>query len=125
MEGKENIFKAILDRFGDVYQFDKPSNMEVVLDCIPKLVFDDMNRCLLAPVSDVEIRNVVCSMGVLLALGPDGFNGLFYQENWDYIKKEICSAVKSFFNGGDFPRELNETTVTLIPKTPSLNLSTT
>lgn len=118
MKGKDNIFKAILEHFGDVYQSDNPSNMNVVLDCIPKLVSEDMNNCLLALVMDTEIQSVVFSMGALRAPGPDGFNGLFYRENWDSIKGEICSAVKSFFCGGDFPRELNETTVTLNPKIP-------
>lgn len=116
MEGREEVFDAILSHYREVYKSDNPSDMEPVLCCIPSLVTDGMNDQLLAPISELEIKNVVFSMGALKAPGLDGFNGLFYQKNWESVKGDICKAVKSFFNGGCFPRELNETSVTLIPK---------
>lgn len=70
------------------------------------------------PVEDGEIKEAVFEMGALKAPGPDGFNGLFYQKNWETVKKEINEAVKVFFCEGTIPNEVNETLVALAPKVP-------
>lgn len=118
MEGKDEVFQTILNHFSEVYKSDNPSDMTGVINLIPSLVTEEMNLSLLEPVSDLEIKNAVFSLGALRAPGPDGFNGLFYQKNWDCVKNDICLAVRGFFEGGMIPDELNETTVTLIPKVP-------
>lgn len=83
VEGKEEVFEAILEHFHEVYTSNNPTDMEAILSCIPHLVTDDMNHCLMEPFSEVDIKNAVFSMGALRAPGPDGFNGLFYQKNWE------------------------------------------
>lgn len=118
VEGKDEVFGTIMEHFREVYTSDNPTDMIVVLNCIPQLVTEDMNLGLMAPVSELEIKNAVFSMGALRAPGPDGFNGLFYQKNWDSVKEDIILAVRDFFNGGLLLGVLNETTVTLIPKVP-------
>lgn len=85
---------------------------------IPSLVTNDMNDALLAPVREGEIKNAAFSLGSLKAPGPDGFNDLFFQKNWESVKTDVSKAVCEFFNGGDIPHDLNETVVTLIPKIP-------
>lgn len=118
VEGKNAIFGAILDHYDEVYHSDNPSDFNDCLNNIPLLVTDSMNEKLMAPISESEIRQAVFSMGALKAPGPDGFNGLFFQKNWESVKGDVCKAVMNFFNGGQIPNELNETLVTLIPKVP-------
>lgn len=118
VEGKEAIFATILDHFEEVYKSDDPTGIDACLTNIPNLVTSSMNEKLLAPVSEEEIRLAAFSLGALKAPGPDGFNGLFFQKNWDCVKYDVCRAVMNFFNGGEIPMELNETMVTLIPKIP-------
>ena len=53
------------------------------------------------------------------APGPDGFIGLFFQKAWEIIKVDVIAALHKLFigNGRGFGR-LNQTLITLIPKTP-------
>lgn len=76
----------------------------------------EMNSALMVQVSDAEIKMVVDSLGATKALGLDGLNGLFYQNHWEIVKEEVCRAVKGFFQGENFPTEINETEVALAPK---------
>jgi hypothetical protein len=59
-------------------------------------------------------------MGPTKAPGPDGFPALFYQTHWDFLKDEICSAVRSFLSGGDIPEGLCDSVVVLILKVARL-----
>lgn len=118
IEGKEAIFDAILDHYREVYHADSSQGPHLWVQHIPHLVSDDMNRTLLADVSDWEIKEATNSMGALRAPGPDGLNGLFFQKHWDVVGSDVCRAVRLFFQKGTLPGEINETLVTLIPKIP-------
>lgn len=118
VEGKNELFNTILEHFEEVYRSDSPTDFQPCLMHIPSLITNDMNDALLAPVTEEEIKNAAFSLGSLKAPGPDGFNGLFFQKNWESVKTDVSKAVCEFFNGGDIPHDLNETVVTLIPKIP-------
>lgn len=118
VEGQEGITEAILKHYGEVYNSDPcPVGIEF-FQHMPVLVSPEMNDTLLLPFSDLDVKFAVDSLGASKAPGPDGFNGLFYQKNWESIKKEVCSAVLGFFSNGTIPLELNETLVSLVPKIP-------
>lgn len=51
----------------------------------------------------------------------DGYNLRFNLDMWDVIGNEVISFVKSFFETGCFPKSINTTWVTLIPKKESAN----
>ena len=53
-----------------------------ILDCIPQLVSNSMNRDLLRPIMLEELEKVVFGMKKGKALGPDGFPIEFFQEFW-------------------------------------------
>lgn len=118
VDGREDIFRHILDHFREVYFSDEPTVGQECLVCIPNLVTDSMNATLMAPFSEADIKEAVFSMGSLKAPGPDGFNGLFYQKHWEVVKSSVVAAVTSFFAHGNLPSQVNETLVTLIPKVP-------
>ena len=69
-----------------------------------------------APVSPNEIKDAFFDINPLKAPGSDGFGGKFYQAFWPIIKKELITAVQSFFFHGKLPPSLNHTLITLIPK---------
>lgn len=48
--------------------------------------------------------------------GYDGFNIGFIKEIWGRIRKHITQFVKQFFICGVFPKSINTTWVTLVPK---------
>jgi hypothetical protein len=41
----------------------------------------------------------------------------FFHKNWDILKDEIVSAVRSFFKTGIMPEGINNSTIVPIPKT--------
>lgn len=55
-------------------------------------------------------------MGSLKAPGPDGFQDLFYQKNWDVVAPSVYAMVLSVLQGKGLPPSLNETFLVLIPK---------
>lgn len=50
------------------------------------------------------------------APGPDGFNGLFYQNSWEILQTDLFQMVQTFFNSGVLDPHLNQTHIVLIPK---------
>ncbi|XP_071694886.1 uncharacterized protein [Rutidosis leptorrhynchoides] len=51
------------------------------------------------------------------APGPDGYSSLFFKKAWSIVGKDVCSAVKEFFETGRSLKESNATLIALIPKT--------
>ena len=87
-----------------------------VLEYVPKVVNEDVNKELVREVEEDEIKNAVFQLGTFKAPGSDGFNGLFYQKFWEVVNKDVKEAVKSFFINGRMLKELNATEIVLIPK---------
>lgn len=55
-------------------------------------------------------------LGATKAPGPDGLNGLFFQQHWQIISGDILREVQLFFESGTLNPVLNKTQITLIPK---------
>ncbi|OMO88682.1 reverse transcriptase [Corchorus capsularis] len=98
---------------------EKGGRLGTVLDHIPTLVMEDMNQSLTKPFGSEEIREAAFQLGAHKAPGPDGFNGIFFQEFWDIVGETVTKATLGFFNGGFMLRELNSTCIVLIPKVNS------
>ncbi|KAK1618511.1 hypothetical protein QYE76_024028 [Lolium multiflorum] len=76
----------------------KPKDMIFnVLDAIPVKVTDEMNADLCKPYNDERIE--LLADRFQQGFGHDGFPSLFYQTHWDFFKKEICDAVRAFWEG--------------------------
>ncbi|GAU22843.1 hypothetical protein TSUD_282100 [Trifolium subterraneum] len=87
-----------------------------VLNLIQPRVTDDDNFVLTAPITKVEIQQVLFQMHPDKSPGPDGFNPAFYQRFWEQCSDDIFSAASTWLERGYFPTSLNETNICLIPK---------
>lgn len=75
------------------------------------------------PYTNSDIDMVIKHMGTLKAPGPDGFQALFYQKNWNIVAPNVYAMVKSILEGKGLPESLNETFLVLIPKIDAPEIS--
>ncbi|XP_056695388.1 uncharacterized protein [Spinacia oleracea] len=71
---------------------------------------------LVVPISDAEIDATIKGIDINKAPGLDGFNSLFFLKAWGIVKADIYEAVKEFFRTGVMLKQVNNTSVTLVPK---------
>lgn len=74
---------------------------------------------LIVPVTGSEIKAALMSINGDngdKAPGPDKFNSMFFQKNWEVVGGEFTTVVSSFFETGILLKEWNATAISLIPK---------
>ncbi|KAL0290465.1 UNVERIFIED_CONTAM: hypothetical protein Sradi_7049700 [Sesamum radiatum] len=71
---------------------------------------------LISSVTDEEIKEAFFDISEDSAPGPDGYSSLFYKAAWAVVGGEVCEAVKEFFVTGRLLKQINATTLTMIPK---------
>ncbi|XP_016206345.1 uncharacterized protein LOC107646692 [Arachis ipaensis] len=116
IQGEANIMRLVERHYTELFVSEGERNMEECVKDIPRRVTREMNEELMANINEEEIKEAAFSMGGLKAPGPDGLNGLFFQQHWDILSKDICALVKQIFEDGVIPEDLGKTTVVLIPK---------
>ncbi|XP_062089505.1 uncharacterized protein LOC133796040 [Humulus lupulus] len=72
---------------------------------------------LLRPFTKSDVKKALFSIHSFKSPGLDGFGSRFFKGSWSDIGAEITSAVLDFFQDGYLPKDLNETVISLIPKT--------
>ncbi|GKB32479.1 RNA-directed DNA polymerase, eukaryota [Tanacetum coccineum] len=63
-----------------------------------------------------EIKKAVWDCGTDKSPGPDGFTFGFFRRYWTFLENDVVEAVNTFFNHGNFPKGINSSFITLIPK---------
>ncbi|XP_056688055.1 uncharacterized protein [Spinacia oleracea] len=76
----------------------------------------DSAQALVHPVTTLEIDLALKGIDINKAPALDGFNSQFFISTWDILKEDIYRAVQEFFATGRMLKQINNTTVTLIPK---------
>ncbi|XP_074296921.1 uncharacterized protein LOC141627584 [Silene latifolia] len=66
--------------------------------------------------TEQEIRATLFSIPEDKSPGPDGYTSGFFKPSWDIAKGDICEAVKNFFENGALLKQVNCTTLVLLPK---------
>ena len=88
--------------------------------CLNSLEFDSIGVEEAARLEEMfsveEVSSALSELNGDKALGPDGFSLAFWQFCWDFVKDEIMSFFKDFFERGKLIRSLNTTFLVLIPK---------
>lgn len=120
VEGHCNVMAAIEEYYRSIYVTAVGSNNDECLHVIPNLVTLEMNQVLMEPVGVSEVEKAVFSLGALKALGPDGFNGQFFQKNWEFLKEDVVAIVRDFFRTGSMGDSVSDIIVALTPKVPHL-----
>ncbi|XP_042956310.1 uncharacterized protein LOC122292152 [Carya illinoinensis] len=114
---KQQIGEVFTTHFVDLFTSSNPCDIGRCLEDIPTKVTPLMNEVLLQPFSEEEVKSAVFQMKALGSPGPDGFPAIFYQSHWETIGKEVTSFALNVVNDGGSLEGVNETFITLIPKT--------
>ncbi|XP_062118594.1 uncharacterized protein LOC133832241 [Humulus lupulus] len=115
--------EGVRDAFLGYYQRLLGTNMQQrrkVLQAIVNLgpVLNEEHKCILSTeFSTLEVKTALFSIPGMKAPGPDGFSSSFYQDNWQLVGQEDSVAIISFLSLGKLLKEINATSITLIPKT--------
>jgi len=63
-----------------------------------------------------EVKKALFDMHPLKALGPDGFQALFFHRYWNLVGNQLTILATKVLRGEESPDKLNETFSALIPK---------
>jgi len=85
--------------------------------CSKKKLSLQASQWLSREVRNEEIKVALFHMNLDKAPGLDGYNAFFFQKNRHIVWDDTCAAAKHFFNKGRMLSEVNNTFVTLVPKT--------
>ena len=118
VEEEEEKKAFIANYFLNLFRSDVQGDSQQILDTVERKVTSTMNEMLLAPFTEVDIKEALDSIGDLKAPGPDGMPAIFYKNFWSTVGRKVVEEVMQVLNGGDMPASWNETTVVLIPKVP-------
>ncbi|XP_074314393.1 uncharacterized protein LOC141649604 [Silene latifolia] len=81
-----------------------------------KVVTPAQRVLLTSDVTTQEIREALFFIPANKAPGPDGFSSQFFKDSFEVVGKDLIEAVQEFFCSGKMVKQINSTTLTLIPK---------
>ncbi|XP_018627061.1 uncharacterized protein [Nicotiana tomentosiformis] len=99
VEDDENIGKATIHHFQNLFNFSHQFRDQDILNCIPQCITEKDNIYLTTIPDMKEITEVVFNMSASNSTGPDGYNITFFHKCWDIIKDDIKEFVQDFFSG--------------------------
>ena len=114
---KGELEKLALDYYRRLYSLD---DVDPVVESLPREGFIRLSNedytILNKRFSSVEVEQALRSMGKFKALGPDGYQPIFYQTCWDVVGDSVSKFVLDFFDTGNLPVNSNDAIVVLIAK---------
>jgi len=91
-------------------------NEEVVESAINLKLSSTQQHVLAQDVTREEIKHAMFSLKNNKAPGPDGFNAGFFKRMWHIGGEDVIIVVSSFFQTRRMLREMNATSISLVPK---------
>lgn len=91
-------------------------SIEEWIMCNSPLVSTKAGTRLIVEVTEREINEAPWSIATKKAPGPGGFSSGFFRSSWHILAQMVFEAVKEFFEAGKLCRQINATSITLIPK---------
>jgi hypothetical protein len=117
----EAIKEAFLDYYVKLLGTETPVTQKICLEVVAQgnVVSADQANALMVPFSREEVKSALFSIPGIKAPGPDGYNSTFFKKSWAVIGEDVIEAILQFFENGKLLKQVNCTTLTLIPKISS------
>jgi len=119
VKGHEAVKSEVIAYFHRVLgvdQMPRVLNEEVVKSAINLKLSSTQQHVLAQDVTREEIKHSMFSLKNNKAPSPDGFNVGFFKRMWHIIGEDVINAVSSFFQTCRMLKEINATSISLIPK---------
>ena len=97
---KHEVVSFYQQLLGQSYVGNEGNMMNKVSALMPNQLSDESKLFLQKEVTEAEIKATMFSLGNEKAPGPDGFTAYFFKKSWSIIGRDVCHAVKSFFQSG-------------------------
>jgi hypothetical protein len=120
----EAIEGAFVNYYSKLFTSARPHIVEACTSAIYGKITMEMNNCLMATFTMIEINQALDQMALFKAPGPAGLTVEFYQQNWKTVGPEVCEAALHFLNFGHMDSAINATNIALIPKVKNPNCVT-
>lgn len=114
-----DISRVFLGYYDWLFTSQSPARVEDCISSVVPRVTDEMNGWLVHLFSEEEVQRALFQMHPLKSPSPDGYPAVFYQKNWNTLRRDVCKAVLSYLNSGQFDVGLNTTNIVLILKVTS------
>jgi len=119
VEGHKAVKSEVIAYFQSVLgvkQMPGGLNEEVVKSTINLKLSSTQQHVLAQDVKREEIKHAMFSFKNNKAPGPDGFNVGFFKRMWHIVGEDVINAVSSFFQTRRMLKEMNATSISLVPK---------
>jgi len=119
VEGHKAVKSEVIAYFQSVLgvkQMPGGLNAEVVESAINLKLSSTQQHVLAQDVTREEIKHAMFSLKNNKAPCPDGFNAGFFKRMWHIVGEDVINAVSSFFQTHRMLREMNATSISLVPK---------
>ncbi|GKC60500.1 RNA-directed DNA polymerase, eukaryota [Tanacetum coccineum] len=109
------VKKEFLSYFSN--RFDRPPEFRLHNNAeFPNKLSPEQQSDLEINVTRNEIKKAIWDCGTDKSPGPDGFTFGFFRRYWSFLENDVIEAVNTFFINGNFPKGINSSFITLIPK---------
>ncbi|XP_048502707.1 uncharacterized protein LOC125498526 [Beta vulgaris subsp. vulgaris] len=115
---EEGVTQAFLDFYQGLLGSTSPNRRLVVQQIVQSgpLLTKAHKAILNSSYTVAEIKASLKSIDGAKALGLDGFRAYFYKDSWSIVEEDVIHVVLDFFTSGKLLKEVNSTSITLIPK---------
>ncbi|XP_021762980.1 uncharacterized protein LOC110727706 [Chenopodium quinoa] len=113
---KDQVKGIVVDYFANLFK-DEGNEEEQDIPSGVSTEFEHSDWCnLVRPFTKCDIELAVNSLGSLKAPGPDGFQAIFYQKNWELVAPNVYAMALPTLEGRGLPDTINETFLVLLIK---------
>ena len=124
VSGEVDLLVMVRDYYKNLFLSSRSLEVDEVVLFIKPAVTEEMNKCLISPFSQVEIKCALNQMAPLKAPDPNRMPPNFFQKFWNDISDDVVRAMLFCLNSGSLILGLNHAFIYLIPKVKNLEYVT-
>ena len=102
--------------FKNLFTSTTPTNLNLVLDSVNRVVTPDMNQTLHQPYTRDEVKQALFHMHPSKSPGLDVMSPFLFQKYWHIISNDVTNVVLFVLNSAHMLHKMNYTYIVLIPK---------